>query len=185
MQKKQVGIELKKHNLIIILVLINLLLITGCLGIPSGLEPVKDFELDKYLGKWYEIVRLDHSFERNLEFVSAEYTISGDGGINILNNGYNPVKKQWQEARGKAYFLSDKNNGRLKVSFFGPFFSSYNIIFLNEDYSIAVVCGHNRNYFWVLSRDPQLNNNELNSLLIFAKSKGFNTNKFIYTRQQE
>ena len=84
----------------------------GCSGIPSGLKAVDNFEVEKYLGTWYEIARLDHSFERGLTNVSATYTLRNDGGINVLNKGYNPAKDKWSQAKGKAYFVKDKATGR-------------------------------------------------------------------------
>ena len=117
-------------------------LLTGCVGIPDTVTAVKGFEPDRYLGTWYEIARYDHSFERGLIRVSAQYGNRPDGGISVLNKGYDPVKKEWRQAEGKAYFVGSKDVGRLKVSFFGPFYGAYNIIDLDkENYRFALVCG--------------------------------------------
>ena len=109
-----------------------MILLAGCLGLPDSVTPVKDFEVQKYLGKWYEIARLDHSFERGLEQVTAEYSLREDGGIRVRNRGFSTEKDQWQEAEGKAYFVSDETEGYLKVSFFGPFYGSYVIFELDK-----------------------------------------------------
>jgi len=112
----------------------------SCTGIPDGLETIKEFNADKYIGKWYEIARYDHSFERGLINVSAEYSFREDGGIKVVNKGFNADKKKWKEAEGKAFFLNGKDEGRLKVSFFGPFYGAYNIIALDkEDYSWSII----------------------------------------------
>ena len=110
-----------------------ILLFLGCVGVPDNIEPVKNFDLDRYLGTWYEIARLDHSFERGLTRVTAEYSMRKDGGVTVLNRGFSPEKDAWKEAKGKAYFVKEKNIGYLKVSFFGPFYSAYVILALDDD----------------------------------------------------
>jgi apolipoprotein D and lipocalin family protein len=101
------------------------LIFCGCLGMPEGVRPVKDFEIEKYLGKWYEIARLDHSFERGLECVTAEYSFREDGGVKVVNRGFSLEKDQWRESQGKAFFVNESDEGYLKVSFFGPFYGAY------------------------------------------------------------
>lgn len=130
--------------------------LVGCTGIPSGTEPVTGFELDRYLGQWYEIARLDHSFERGLNCVTATYSLRDDDGVRVINRGYNIEEQAWDEAEGRAYFIEDETVGRLKVSFFGPFFGGYNILALDDDYQWALVAGPNRDYLWILSRTPQM-----------------------------
>jgi len=110
-----------------------LILISGCVNIPEGVSPVTGFDIDQYLGTWHEIARLDHSFERGLERVTAQYSLRDDGGIKVVNKGHDPQKKRWKEAIGKAYFVGDSHLGSLKVSFWGPFYSSYNIIALDKN----------------------------------------------------
>ena len=80
-------------------------LLTGCVGVPKGVKPVQGFELDRYLGRWYEIARLDHSFERGLSHVTADYSMRKDGGVRVLNRGYSEKKQEWKTAEGKAYFV--------------------------------------------------------------------------------
>ena len=160
--------------------LLGLLGLAGCTGIPQGLDPVKDFDVNRYLGTWYEIARLDHSFERGLNNVTADYTLRSDGGIDVLNKGYDREKGAWKEAEGKAYFLGEKDVGRLKVSFFGPFYGGYNVIALDrEEYSWSVVCGPEMKYFWSLARQPQMDPAKLEELVAFAAGKGFDTDGLI------
>jgi len=109
-------------------------LLSACSSAPEeGIEPVKGFELERYLGKWYEIARLDHPFERGLSNITAEYQLKANGDVRVLNRGYNVAKKRWQDAEGTAKFVASPDVGRLKVSFFGPFYGGYNIINLDKD----------------------------------------------------
>jgi len=166
------------------LVLLTLLL-TGCTGIPEGVEPVKNFELDRYLGKWYEIARLDHSFERGLSRVTAEYTMRGDGGVKVINRGYSIKKETWKEAEGKAYFVNDTDTGHLKVSFFGPFYGAYVIFELDQEkYQYALVSGPDRSYLWLLARSPILEQEIQEKLIAKAAALGFDTNKLIYVEHK-
>jgi len=156
-------------------------LLPGCTGIPDGIEPVSDFELKRYLGQWYEIARLDHSFERGLSNTTANYRLRPDGGVDVVNRGYDKERGTWREARGKAYPVGDSTVGRLKVSFFGPFYGSYNIIALDRNhYSYSVVCGPNRRYLWILARTPELDSETLQPLVKQAKLLGFSTDQLIY-----
>ncbi len=137
-----------------------LFLLVSCTGVPEGVVPVQPFSLTQYLGTWYEVARLDHGFERDLVQVSAQYSLREDGGVQVINRGYNPNKGEWKEALGKAYFVDEPTIGRLKVSFFGPFYGGYNIARLSPDYSMALVVGPDLSYGWILSRqaipDPAL-----------------------------
>ena len=163
-----------------------ILLLTGCLGMPGGVTPVKDFELDRYLGKWYEIARLDHSFERGLENVTAEYSMRQDGGVSVLNRGYSPDKKKWKDARGKAYFVNKPNEGYLKVSFFGPFYGSYVVFELDKkDYQYAFVSGPDTSYLWLLARTPTLPQEVIKKFKQKSKELGFDTSKLIFVKQQK
>ncbi|WP_217518765.1 lipocalin family protein [Vibrio metschnikovii] len=160
-------------------------LLNGCLGMPESVKPVSDFELNNYLGKWYEIARLDHSFERGLSQVTAEYRVRNDGGVSVLNRGYSEDKGQWKEAEGKAYFVNSPTDGYLKVSFFGPFYGSYVIFELDrENYSYAFVSGPNTGYLWLLSRTPTVEPNVVEKFVQMSKERGFDTNRLIYVQQQ-
>lgn len=130
------------------------LLTTSCTQVPTGITPVSPFDINNYLGEWHEIARLDHSFERGLTKVTARYSLREDGGVKVINRGYNAEDDRWEEAEGKAYFVADSNTGRLKVSFFGPFYGGYNIAKLEPDYSMALVIGPSLQYAWLLSRSP-------------------------------
>jgi apolipoprotein D and lipocalin family protein len=154
----------------------------GCsTGVPDGVEPVTGFELDRYLGKWHEIARLDHRFERGLSQVTAEYSMREDGGVRVLNRGYDAAKGEWKQAEGRAYFNGDRSVGSLKVSFFRPFYGGYNIIELDrEGYSWSLVCGPDRSYLWILARTPELDPATLERLRARAAELGFDTEKLIY-----
>lgn len=159
------------------------LLLAGCLGAPEGIEPVRGFEADRYMGRWYEIARLDHRFERGLEQVTATYTLNEDGTVAVLNRGYDPANGEWEEAEGKAKFAGAPEVGALKVSFFGPFYGAYNVIDLDPGYRRALVVGPNRSYLWILARSPTLPQDELERLVGKARSLGFDTSTLVYVRQ--
>jgi len=152
----------------------------GCTGVPKGLEPVSEFDGERYMGRWYEIARLDHSFERNLSNVSAMYTAKENGEIAVLNRGYNEKTGEWKQIEGKARFVSDETIGSLKVSFFGPFYGGYHVIELDKvDYSYAMVSGPNLSYFWILSRTKLLDEAVYSELVNRAAALGFDTTGFI------
>ncbi len=161
-----------------------ILLLTGCVGIPENIKPVTHFNAQKYLGKWYEIARLENSFEQGLSHISAEYSLREDGSVKVINRGYSTQDKQWQEAVGKAYFVEQPDVGYLKVSFFGPFYGSYIIFELDhENYRYALICGPDKSYFWLLAREPKLSDTLKNKLLAKAAALGFETDKLIYPNQ--
>ena len=157
------------------------LLLCGCLGMPQQVVPVDDFELDRYLGKWYEVARLDHSFERGLEQVTAEYSLRDDGGVRVINRGFSAEDDEWRQAEGKAYFVEDPGTGYLKVSFFGPFYGSYVIFELDrEDYSYAFVSGPDHDYLWLLSRKPDPGPELIEGFVDAARERGFDTDALIF-----
>ncbi|MGA7179421.1 MAG: lipocalin family protein [Thiobacillaceae bacterium] len=167
-----------------LLAALGVLLLSACTGIPEGLKPVEGFDLHRYLGQWYEIVRLDHSFERGLNNVTATYTLRKDGGIDVTNRGYDPKRSQWQEAKGRAYFLGSPLTASLKVSFFRPFYGGYHVIGLDrEAYRYALVSGPTRDYLWILARDKQMPEAVLRSLVAQARQAGFATQNLIYVKQ--
>lgn len=165
------------------IVVTALLVLMGCTGLPDGIEPVSGFDQERYLGTWYEIARLDHSFEEGLSQVTAEYTLNDDGSIKVLNRGYNAAENQWEEAEGRALFVDSPDVGHLKVSFFGPFYSSYVVFDLDEDYSRAYISGYNRNYLWLLSRTPQVSDAELEAFKTRAEEQGFDLDELIVVEQ--
>jgi apolipoprotein D and lipocalin family protein len=131
--------------------------LSACTGMPDGVETVDGVDPERYLGTWYEIARLDHRFERGLEQVTATYSRRDDGGIGVLNRGYKVDDGEWSQVEGRAYPIEEGDWSRLKVSFFGPFYGAYNIVALDHDeYRWAMVVGYNRDYLWILAREPQL-----------------------------
>ena len=159
------------------------LLLTGCVSIPEDIRPVDDFHVERYLGKWYEIVRLDHSFEQGLMSVTAEYSLRPKGGIRVINRGYSTKDGKWKQAEGTAYFAARPDQGFLKVSFFGPFYGSYVIFEMDRDnYSYALVCGPNKSYLWLLARNPRIDDNLEKRLIAKATDMGFDTSNLIYVR---
>ena len=172
-----------KKTIFTILFWAFVLMTAGCVGVPDGVSPVSDFDITRYMGRWYEIARLDHSFERGLQNVYAEYSLRPDGGARVVNRGYDPVEKEWKQAEGRAFFVGDPAVGSLNVSFFGPFYGGYNIIALDQvDYSYALVCGPNRSYLWILSRSPEMDGAVLSDLVNQAKDLGFAVDGLIYVR---
>lgn len=164
-----------------------LLLSAGCTSVPKGLEVISDFDLERYLGTWYEIARLDHKFERGLSDVTATYGLREDGGVQVVNRGYNEEDGKWEEAVGKAYFVESPDKGRLKVSFFGPFYGGYNIIEIDRvGYQYSMVAGPNRSYLWILARTSELEPELVDRLVGKARELGFSTDELIFvehTRQ--
>jgi apolipoprotein D and lipocalin family protein len=167
------------------MILSLLLLLGGCaVAPPSGVTPIAGFELNRYLGKWYEIARLDHSFERGLSNVSATYRPREDGGVKVVNRGYDDRAGIWKEVEGRAYFTGEPTVGSLKVSFFGPFYGGYHIIALDrENYSWAMISGPSRDYLWILARTRQLPPAVLNDLLEQSRALGFATDALIVVEQ--
>ncbi|MCU6669308.1 outer membrane lipoprotein Blc [Enterobacteriaceae bacterium H4N4] len=150
---------------------------------PPGVTVVTPFEAQKFLGSWYEIARFDHRFERGLQKVTANYSPMSDGGIQVINRGYNPERRMWQKVTGKAYFTGSPNVAALKVSFFGPFYGGYNVIALDSNYRHALVCGPDRDYLWILSRTPTISDDVKQQLLNTATRQGFDISKFIWVEQ--
>lgn len=150
---------------------------------PSGVTVVNNFKVDKYLGNWYEIARIDHSFERGLEQATATYSLRDDGGVKVVNRGYDPQRGKWKESEGKAYFTGDPSRASLKVSFFGPFYGGYNVIALDDNYQHALVCGPNRDYLWILSRTPTITPDVKKQMLDAATRQGFDVNRLIWVKQ--
>ncbi len=165
----------------IFLTFLTAFFLNGCLGTPEGVDPVEDFKIDRYTGKWFEIARLDHSFERGLNNVTAEYYLRDDGGVKVINRGFSPAENKWKQVEGKAYFVEKQNVGYLKVSFFGPFYGSYVVFELDkEDYRYAFVTSHSRSYLWLLSRTPTVKNDLLDRFIQKSKNLGYNTEKLIF-----
>jgi apolipoprotein D and lipocalin family protein len=159
------------------------LLLNGCVGIPDQVTPVAQFDSARYLGKWYEIARLDHRFEKGLSKVTAEYSPRDDGGLKVVNRGYAAADGKWKEAVGKAYFVGASDQGYLKVSFFGPFYGAYVVFDLDQDYRYSLVSGPDKSYLWLLSRTPKMDPAVQQRLIGKARALGFDTSKLIYVAQ--
>ncbi|MEZ5461725.1 lipocalin family protein [Dokdonella sp.] len=148
---------------------------------PESVKPVSNFELSRYLGKWHEIARLDHPFERGLSQVTAEYSPGTDGRVVVVNRGYSVADGEWRESTGKAYLVGAQTEGYLKVSFFGPFYGSYVIFELDQqNYQYAFVSGPDTNYLWLLSRTPVVDEDVMQKFIAMSKARGFDTEKLIY-----
>lgn len=173
------------QKLLLTLVAAAALILTGCaVGVPKGITPVKNFDTQRYLGDWFEIARLEHSYEKGLSNITANYSLREDGGIRVLNRGYDPQKEEWRTAEGKAYFVESPDIGYLKVSFFGPFYGSYVVFDLDEGaYQYSYVTGPNHSYLWFLSRTPHVDDEALKRFIKKADELGFDTKKLIYVDQ--
>lgn len=141
---------------------------------------MEPFYVEKYLGKWYEIARLDFKYERNLNNVTAEYSWNENGSIRVVSRGYNTVEQEWQEAVGKAKFVGEKNVAKLKVSFFGSFYSGYNVISIDEEYQYALVAGKNLDYLWLLSRKTTISDKIKEKFLKIADDIGYDTSDLLW-----
>lgn len=149
---------------------------------PKGVQPITHFDASRYLGKWYEIARLENRFERGLEQVTATYGQRSDGGISVLNQGYDPRKQKWNESEGKAYFTGAPTTAALKVSFFGPFYGGYNVIALDDEYKYALVSGPNRDYLWILARTPTIPDKVKDDYVRIARSLGFRVDQLVWVK---
>ncbi len=147
---------------------------------PQEMAAVQNFDAQKYLGKWYEIARLDYSHERNMNNTTAEYSLNEDSTIKVVNRGFNYKKNEEEEATGKAKFVDNPTVARLKVSFFGPFYSGYNVIALDPDYKYALVAGESLKYLWILSRETTLPETIKEDYLRQAQSLGYDTSQLIW-----
>ena len=163
------------------MLLLLAVLLAGCTGKPDNITPVSNFDAARYLGKWYEIARLDHSFERGLSNVTADYSMRGDGGIKVVNRGFNGEKNAWTDAVGKAYFVDKADVGHLKVAFFGPFYASYIVFDLDQPgYQYSMITGPDKSYLWILSRTPAMDDATKKRLVDKAQALGYDTSKLIY-----
>ncbi|MGO1242974.1 MAG: lipocalin family protein [Sphingobacterium sp.] len=175
---------MKTENKILIAVLSIgvVVLLNSCTSIPKNAKAVSNFEVNKYLGTWYEIARFDFRFEKDLNNVSAQYSLNEKGNVRVLNSGYNPLKREWKRADGLAKFRAEKDIAKLKVSFFGPFYSGYNVIALDENYRYALIAGKSLDYLWILSRTKEIPEEIKNSYLQIAEEIGYDTTKLIWVK---
>ena len=152
------------------------LLISGCRS-TRDLSVVSGFDVNRYLGTWYEAARFPHRFDEGLSAVMANYSLNEEGTIKVINRGFHAEEKRWKQAEGVAKFRNDPAEGWLKVSFFGPFYAAYKIIYLDKDYTEAIVAGPSYDYLWILVREPDFPAKELDRLIRNAAELGFDTNR--------
>ena len=165
---------------------LGLLILNSCsVGIPENAVAVQNFNADKYLGKWYEIARLDYKWERDLNNVTAEYSLNEDKTIKVDNKGYNVKKDKWEQSVGKAKFVKKDNIGMLKVSFFGPFYSGYNVVAIDQDYKYALVAGESLKYMWILSREKTIPESVKADFLIKAQEIGYNVTDLVWVKHDK
>ncbi len=169
----------KRRLLSVVSVLSMAVLLGSCTGIPSGITPVKPFELSRYLGTWYEIARLDHSFERGLSHIKANYALNTDGTVRVVNSGIDIATKEPRQVEGKAKLARNLDEGYLKVSFYGPFYGSY-IVFELDNYRHALVTSYNRDYLWLLARTPAVSQELKEVFISKARALGFDTDELIF-----
>ena len=177
---------MKINNLKILVPLSILIAISqSCTFIPKKITAITNFDSDKYLGKWYEIARFDFKYEKNLNNVTAQYSLNDNGTIKVLNSGYDYKKGSWKSSTGKAKFTKAKTIAELKVSFFGPFYAGYNVIALADDYKYALVAGGKMKYLWILSRTPTIPDEVKNDFVNKANSLGYDTSKLIWVEHSK
>lgn len=148
--------------------------VAGCTGTPEGVQPIRNFDVSRYGGQWFEIMRLDHRFERGLTNVTAAYKLRPDGTIDVLNRGLDRSTCRWKEAAGRAVFQGESNVASLSVTFFWPFAGGYHVVNLDQQaYEWALVSGPSRGYLWILARRPDLDPTTVRKLVAEARSLGF------------
>ena len=166
-----------------ILIISSVLFILGCSDKVQNLKTVKSIDINKYLGKWYEIARYQHSFEKDCKNVTATYTLKEDGTIKVVNQCTNMKNNKTKKAIGSAYNI-DETNSKLKVSFFWPFYGNYWILDIDKNYSYSIIGEPSRTYFWILSREKHLDENIKQDILNKLSSYGYSEKLLIWTVQE-
>lgn len=157
--------------------------LSSCVSIPKGAKAISPFRKEKYLGRWYEIARLDFKFEKGLDQVTATYSLNDDNTIRVNNKGYSAKEQKWKESVGKAKLTGNGSEGRLKVSFFGPFYAGYNVIAIDPEYRNAMVAGNNLKYLWLLSREKTMPEDIKTNYLAQASALGYDVKQLVWTKQ--
>ncbi|MBR9775220.1 MAG: hypothetical protein GYB55_09470 [Cytophagales bacterium] len=177
---------MKTKSLIFSLLTIMFMMgLLSCATIPKGAVAVQPFEKEKYLGKWFEIARMDFKFEKNLNNTTATYSVNDNGTIKVDNRGYNTKKEEWVQATGKAKFVENENVAKLKVSFFGPFYSGYNVIAIDKGYQYALVAGKSLKYLWILSREKEIPADTKEKYLKIAEDIGYETSDLLWVEHDK
>lgn len=174
-----------KQFIYLLLIFTSMTGLYSCATIPKGAVAVKPFDKEKYLGKWYEIARKDFKFERNLSNTTAEYSLNENRTIKVNNQGYNTIKGEWKQAIGKAKFVGEENTAMLKVSFFGPFYSGYNVLAIDDEYKYALIAGESTKYLWILSREVNIPEEIKDKYLKIAKEIGYNTDDLVWVEHDK
>ena len=165
----------------IIIAALTALLFSGCTTKPAvDLTPVKDVDLSRYLGSWYEIARFDHWFERDMTNTKANYETRKDGHIGVTNTGL----KNGTAKIATAIAKTTATPGLLRVSFFRPFYGDYRILWLDSGYRHALVGGDDGDFLWILSREPKITDDMRETLLAEAKRRGYDTTRLIWVKQE-
>ncbi len=176
----------QRLGLLALLLAGSALLLAGCASTrpPPGVTAVSPFDVQRYAGRWYELARLDHAFERGMTDVSASYTVQSNGSVHVVNRGFAPATGQWRETVGKALFTGAPTIGSLKVSFFGPFYGGYHVAALDPDYRWALVLGPDTSYCWILARDKQLPAAQREAIVARAQALGVDTPSLIWVSHE-
>ena len=151
-------------------------------GLPDKVKPIKNFEVDKYLGTWYEIARIDNPVEKGLQKVYATYSKKTDGKFEFITKGYSEKKKEWKTIKSKAKFAKTSTDGYFKVYYLGPFYTSYAIFEIGKNYEYAFVAGYNESSLWLLSRKKQIDQSVIDHFLKKSKELGFKTEKLLFIK---
>ena len=184
--KKLIMKNLKKIAIPVTLGIFGLALLSSCaVGLPKGATAVQNFKAEEYLGKWYEVARIDFKFEKGLNNVTAYYSKKDNGNIKVENRGFDYAKNKWKESIGEARFVKDENIGELKVSFFKPIWAGYNVIDIDENYKYALVAGNSLDNLWILSREKTIPAEYKQRFLAKAKSIGYNIDELIWVEHNK
>lgn len=169
----------------ILLICVTMTAFYSCKTIPERATAIQPFDKERYLGKWYEIARIDFKYERDLNNTTAKYSLNDNGSIKVDNQGYNTKKGEWNQAIGKAKFVGEENIAMLKVSFFGPFYSGYNVIAIDDEYKYALIAGESLKYLWILSRETNIPVEIKDKYLKIAEEIGYNTTDLIWVEHNK
>lgn len=163
-----------------LLAFLGALCLTGCLGVPQGVTPLRNFDTARYMGTWYEIARFDYRFERGMDNVTATYSLNPDGTVRVLNKGIKAGEAKSIE--GSARPIGEPGQASLGVTFFKPFSAAYHVIWIDAEYQNAVVCGSSHKYLWLLSRNAHPSQAQIDQMKAFANVHGFDTEKLIMVK---